>query len=77
MKVTHDVVTRTFVNVLPDDGHSMYFEAEKVWLDDNDLLHRHDVTVQLYYKRVNSDESISLEAIPGKAVVLNDDNQWT
>ena len=75
--VKHDVVTRTFVNVLPDDGHSMYFEAEKVWLDDNDLLHRHEVTVQLYYKRVNADQSISLEAIPDKTVKLNEDNQWT
>ena len=74
--VKHDVVTRVFVNVREGEGPSLFFEIEKRWLDDNDLLHRNDVTVQLYYKKVNGDNSVSLVPVERSSVVLTEDGQW-
>ena len=77
-EVTHSVVTSVFTNTLAGDGYSLSFEMQKRWLDDNDLLHRGDVTVQLYYitQRGDDNQILDYEPVANCAAVLSDANQW-
>ena len=77
VQVLHDVTTCVFVNTEIGDGESLTFMVQKIWLDDDDQLHRGDVNVQLYYMTRDENGNVTgYEAVADASVTLEPSNQW-
>ena len=77
--VVHKVPTREFVNNKIGTGQLMTFDIQKYWLDDNDLLHRGDIRMKLYYitDRDDAGNITSYKEVEDfEPVTLKKDNQW-
>ena len=77
LEVEHDVTTCEFVNAKEGDGEELTFMVQKIWLDDDDQMHRGEVKVQLYYRtRDEAGNVTGFEAVAGAVATLNPGNQW-